>query len=176
MKYLITLIILLASMKSVTIFDFDKTSDINDWTVVDDVVMGGRSSGKFYLNEDGNGVFEGHVSVENNGGFSSVRYQFNEMNAKSSSKIILKVKGDGKMYQFRVKSNSSDYYSYITYFETTNNWKTIALSLSDMYPAYRGRKLNKSNYNNNCIEEIAILIGNKKEEIFKLEIDSIILE
>lgn len=37
--------------------------------------MGGKSSGDFYINESGNGVFEGFVSLANNGGFSSVRYR-----------------------------------------------------------------------------------------------------
>jgi len=163
-------------MQSTTIFDFNKTSNINNWKIVDDVVMGGRSSGKFYLNKGGNGVFEGRVSLENNGGFSSLRYRFNQISTKQYSKIILKVKGDGKTYQFRVKSKSSDYYSYIAYFNTTKDWETIELSLSDMYPAFRGRKLNKSNYDDESIEEIAFLIGNKKAEAFKLEIDSIVLK
>ena len=163
------------TMQSATIFDFNKTSDTSNWNIVDDVVMGGRSSGTFHLNKEGNGVFEGRVSLENNGGFSSLRYRFKKMNTKQYSKIILKVKGDGKTYQFRVKSKSSDYYSYITYFNTTKDWETIELSLSDMYPAFRGRKLNISNYDDEGIEEIAFLIGNKKAEAFKLEIDSIVL-
>ncbi len=163
------------TMQSATIFDFNKTRDTSNWNIVDDVVMGGRSSGTFHLNKEGNGVFEGRVSLENNGGFSSLRYRFKKMNTKQYSKIILKVKGDGKTYQFRVKSKSSDYYSYITYFNTTKDWETIELSLSDMYPAFRGRKLNISNYDDEGIEEIAFLIGNKKAEAFKLEIDSIVL-
>ena len=96
------------------------------------------------------------------------------MSTKQFSKIILKVKGDGKAYQFRVKSKSSDYYSYITSFNTSKEWETIKLTLSDMYPAFRGRKLNISNYDNEGIEEIAFLIGNKRAETFKLEIDSIV--
>ena len=39
--------------------------------IVDDVVMGGESSSTFNLNEDGCGIFEGNISIENNGGFSS---------------------------------------------------------------------------------------------------------
>ena len=38
-----------------------------------------------------------------------------------------------------------------------------------MYPSFRGRKLNKSNYSESEIQEIAFLIGNKKEENFKNE-------
>lgn len=162
-------------MQSAIIFDFNKTSNTNNWNIVDDVVMGGRSSGTFYLDKEGYGVFEGSVSLENNGGFSSLRYRFNKMSTLGYSKVILKLRGDGKTYQFRVKSRSSDYYSYIAFFNTTTEWETIELSLSDMYPAFRGRKLNTSNYDNDSIEEIAFLIGNKKAETFKLEIDSIAL-
>jgi NADH dehydrogenase [ubiquinone] 1 alpha subcomplex assembly factor 1 len=176
MKHIISLIIITATMQSATIFNFNKTSDTSNWKIVDDVVMGGRSSGKFYVNKKDNCVFEGSVSLENNGGFSSLRYRFNKMSTKSYSKVILKVKGDGKSYQFRVKRKSSDYYSYIIYFNTSKDWETIELRLPDMYPTYRGRKLNISNYDGNSIEEIAFLIGNKKVENFKLEIESIVLK
>jgi len=45
-----------------------------------------------------------------------------------------------------------------------------------MYPVYRGRTLNMDNLTPNKIEEIAILIGNKKAEKFRLEIAVISLQ
>ncbi len=45
-----------------------------------------------------------------------------------------------------------------------------------MYPTFRGKKLEKSNFSNEYIEEIAFLIGNKNEENFKLIIDNIVME
>ena len=45
-----------------------------------------------------------------------------------------------------------------------------------MYPAFRGRKLAMDNFSSEIIEEIAILIGNKKEQQFMLEIDEIYLK
>ena len=42
-----------------------------------------------------------------------------------------------------------------------------------MYPAFRGRKLNIENYQGEKMQEIAFLIGNKKNENFRLEIDKI---
>lgn len=138
--------------------------------------MGGRSAGSFYVNDDGHGVFQGKVSLENNGGFSSLRYRFTKISTSPFTKIVLRVKGDSKKtFQFRIKTKSSDYYSYIGYFETSEDWKTIELSLSEMYPAYRGRKLDIPNYSDSSIEEIAFLIGNKKAETFQLEIDAISL-
>ena len=135
--------------------------------------MGGRSKGKLYLNSEGHGVFEGSVSLENNGGFSSVRYRFKSGQLTGYSKAIIQLKGDGKEYQFRVKSNQDDYYSYITYFTTTGDWQTIEIPLFEMYPSFRGRKLDLPNYSGESLGEIAFLIGNKKPEYFKLKIDKI---
>lgn len=176
MKYLICMIMLFSSISSKVIFDFNKKSDIKDWRILDDVVMGGKSSGTFSLSKDGFGVFTGTVSTENNGGFSSLRYRFQKSTVKKYSKIVIKLKGDGKQYQFRIKTNSRDYYSYITSFLTSGEWQEIEIPLKDMYPSFRGRKLNKPNFASDYIEEIAILIGNKKKESFKLLIDKIELQ
>ena len=162
-------------MSSEIIFNYNKTNPTANWKVVDDVVMGGKSSGVFYLDEHGKGVFKGHVSLENNGGFSTVKYSFNRTCTKEGSKIRFTVKGDGKMYQFRIKSKSSDKHAYINYFKSTKDWKTFEFTLSDMYPTFKGRKLDIPNYDADGLEEIAFLIGNKKEEDFKLEIESIVL-
>jgi hypothetical protein len=143
---------------------------------VDDVVMGGRSTGNFKLSKDGNGVFYGNVSLENNGGFSSLRYQFKEKNITGYSKIILKIKGDGKDYQFRLKDEVNNFYSYICSFSTNKDWQRIEINLAEMYPGFRGRKLEMSKFSSSVIEEIAFLIGNKRNESFQLEIDAIYLE
>lgn len=45
-----------------------------------------------------------------------------------------------------------------------------------MYPSFRGYKIDAANFNGEQMEEIAILIGNKKAEQFTLLIDSISLQ
>jgi NADH dehydrogenase [ubiquinone] 1 alpha subcomplex assembly factor 1 len=176
LKHLIYILILFSSMDSQIIFDFNKTSNIKNWIVIDDVVMGGKSSGSFNLNSDGYGVFVGDISLENNGGFSSVRYRFEKILINKSTKISVRIKGDGKKYQFRIKSNSGDYYSYISPFSTTGEWQEIEIPLKDMYPSFRGRKLDQPNFSNDAIEEITFLIGNKNKEKFLLLIDKIELK
>ena len=138
--------------------------------------MGGKSAGSFSLNEQGHGVFEGSVSLENNGGFSSLRYSSERILVQDFTTIALKIKGDGKNYQFRIKSNTGDYYSYITTFSTSGEWQEIQIDLKDMYPSFRGRKLDQANFEKEYIEQVAFLIGNKKEEKFKLLIDKIELK
>ena len=172
MKYLLG-IILITAMNMQIIFDFNKDSDIQSWKVVDDIVMGGKSLSSFKLSPDGYGLFEGHISLENNGGFSSVNYRFQKLKVNKDSNIILRVKGDGKNYQLRIKDDSNTSYSYIIPFATSGEWEEIKIPLQDMYPSFRGRKLDLPNFSHDYIEEIVFLIGNKKPENFKLLIDTI---
>ena len=170
---LFTTIAMAILVQSQLIFDFNYTAPVNDWTVVDDVVMGGRSTGQFNIDSEGHGVYSGNVSLENNGGFSSLRYRFEKMRAYENSKIVIRLKGDGKQYQFRVKSNRNTYYSYTTTFKTSGDWENIIIDLKDMYPSFRGRTLNMPHFNENSIEELVFLIGNKKNESFELVLDRI---
>ena len=173
MKYLICSMVLVSSLSSHIIFNFNKNSSISNWIVVDDVVMGGKSNGNFLLNKDGKGIFFGKISLDNNGGFSSVRYGFNKLNIEKFKSIVLKIKGDGKNYQFRIKHKSSDYASYITSFSSSGEWQEIEIPLNSMYPSFRGRKLDEPNFFHKSIEEVTFLIANKKNEEFILLIDKI---
>lgn len=160
-------------MSSKLIFDFNKNCNIQEWEIVNDVVMGGKSSSDLSLNSDGYGCFEGNISLDNNGGFSSVHYKFPKISVKENTKVLLKLKGDGKNYQFRIKTNTGDYYSYISLFTTSGEMEEIEISLNNMYPSFRGKQLDLPNFENDYIEEVAFLIGNKENEHFKLLIDKI---
>jgi len=173
---LIKSIFLIFMIQTLTLFDFSIESDISNWKILDDVVMGGRSDGNFKINTDGFGEFTGNISLKNNGGFSSLRYYFEPKATTSYSKFKIKLKGDGKSYQFRVKDKQTNRYSYIFQFETTKEWQTIEIPFSKMFASFRGRRLDLPNFEGKYMEEIAFLIGNKKEERFKLLIDSIVLE
>ncbi|WP_079737033.1 CIA30 family protein [Polaribacter sp. KT 15] len=164
------------NLSSQILFDFKKSVNIEDWKIVDDVVMGGKSNGSFILNNSGYGEFYGKISLENNGGFSSLRNKNINLKTIGYTEVVIKVKGDGKKYQFRLKDNLDNAHSYISPFTTSGEWQTIRIKLSEMYPAFRGRKLSIANFSANSIAEIAFLIGNKKQETFKLEIDKIYLQ
>jgi len=163
-------------MTQLTLFDFDKKSDLSQWETVDDVVMGGRSDGNFYLSQAGHGIFTGSISTENNGGFSSVQYRFQKTNTAPYRKYILRIKGDGKRYQFRVKSDIDQPHSYVHYIETSGNWQLVEILFSEMYATFRGRKLDLPNFQGGTLEQIGFLTGNKRNENFKLEIDFIKVE
>ena len=80
------------------IYDFDNQSNIYNWIIVNDDVMGGLSTSKIRIDKKGNGVFEGLISTANNGGFSSIRLNLNSIDV-SNSYFKIKLKGDNKKYQ-----------------------------------------------------------------------------
>ncbi|WP_241502251.1 CIA30 family protein [Hymenobacter glacialis] len=163
-------------MGSLLLFDFSATSDWSGWEVENDVVMGGKSSSKLTRNEAGNAVFTGDVSLKNNGGFASIQYQFAPRAISGYDKACIRLKGDGKEYQFRLKANLKDRASYIHTFKTNGEWQTIEIPLSIMEASFRGNKLPQPNFNAEKIEEVRFLVGNGKAENFRLEIDRIELQ
>ncbi|MEC5166958.1 NADH dehydrogenase [ubiquinone] 1 alpha subcomplex assembly factor 1 [Flavobacterium sp. PL11] len=160
-------------MNDLILFEFNSNSDLSNWQVVNDGVMGGKSKSQFYLNDKGEGLFEGKISLENNGGFCSVRFVCDPISIPDSTFFSIRLKGDGKQYQFRVKSKKNDAQSYVYPFQTSGEWETIKIPVEALYPAFRGQKLTMPNYNGARLEEIAFLIGNNEAESFKLLIGTI---
>ncbi|MBS3738710.1 MAG: CIA30 family protein [Psychroflexus sp.] len=159
-----------------TIFSFPQANSTEEWQIVNDGVMGGLSESKLNLTEKGYGQFLGHVSLENNGGFASMRLLTNIQINSEYQHVILYLKGDSKNYQFRLKGDQSQPQSYVQEFKTNGEWQTIKLKLSGFSPQFRGRALDLPNFNFSKIEEVRFLIANKKEEDFKLLVKSIGLE
>ena len=174
-KIIITKLIIILSIQymfSQEVIKFDSSEKIEKWSIVNDNVMGGVSTSKFYY--DGNhAIFEGKISLKNNGGFASIRSDIKRILVSPKKKINLSLKGDGKVYQVRVKRNKFDNFSYVQNFKTNGKNEIISIELNKFYPSFRGIKLNKENFNYNQIEQISILIGNKQEEEFKLKIEKI---
>lgn len=173
MWHYLILISLTMATQIVSIFNFSTESEIDKWQIINDGVMGGLSNSSIQLTDKGHGKFAGHVTLENNGGFASVRIPCDVKTENNKQEIVLKVKGDGKTYQCRLKCARSQSESYVHEFKTSGEWQTIKLKLKDFYPQYRGRKLNGSNFNFENIKLFGFLISNKKEEDFELLIDSI---
>ena len=170
------LFLTLLMMNSLLIFDFGSSTDWSVWEIENDVVMGGKSKSKISRSESGHAIFTGEVSLDNNGGFASMQYHFNPKDIGGYEKAIIRVKGDGKEYQFRIKANLNERASFIKTFKTSGEWQTIEIPLNKMEPTFRGNKLNQPNLNAKQIQEVRFMIGNGKAESFRLEIDKIELQ
>ena len=162
------------SQEEIMLEDFSE-NDLLSWNIVDDTVMGGRSRGSFKINNNV-GEFKGYLSLANNGGFSSVRAYY-PYDLIGISSITLRVKGDGRKYNFRVRTNKNSWASYSHSFSTeSNTWQEITLNIQDFFPTYRGYNVqNVQRLSELLIREIGIMISDKNEGNFALMIDWIMV-
>ncbi len=149
-----------------------KTTCLN-WLNVDDVVMGGVSDSAMQLTPDGTAAFAGNLSLENSGGFASVRAALERRNYDGFAGFRIRVKGDGKRYSFRARND--DRFDGIVYkfdFDTVpGEWQEIDLPFSGFVPSFRGRMLpDVPSLGSSNIAQIGLLISNKQAGAFRLEI------
>ncbi len=171
--YLLILILFVMKAEAKVIYDFSLGENSRKWQIVDDGVMGGRSRGVFKVDKYGNGIFSGYISLDNYGGFSSIRLRTKAITVNDHKSIAIRLYGDNKFYQLRIKASQYDRHVYAKKFFAKDGWQEIIIPLSAMEPQYRGRRLRMKKFNSNLIMEIGILIGNKVEEEFLLKIDNI---
>jgi len=147
------------------------------WHVVNDRVMGGLSTSEI-TQENGIAIFKGKVSLENNGGFASVRMPVEREIKGDFKNVILRIKGDGKSYQFRIrKSREFDGLAYDYKFASKDNeWLEIKIPLNQMQGTYRGNEYpDKVGVGSHEIKQIGFLISEKQEGDFCMKIDFIAL-
>ena len=139
--------------------------------------MGGRSDSQLKLTDKNNAHFSGRVSLENNGGFCSIHQtvQKNPYIIPGKSKaFVLLLKGDGKDYNFRVRTpNGRHSYGFTFTTKGDGNWETISIPFNTMEAMYHGEPVAVPNYAGENVVEMQLLIGNKKEETFEIFIASI---
>lgn len=161
------------AQSSMLVESFEVPTQLN-WRIINDGVMGGISDSELQILPTGVGEFRGNVSLENNGGFASTRGLLTRLPSEAYTKIKLRVRGDGKKYSFRIRTDGQyDGVSYKNDFETkAGDWEEITLRLADFKPTWRGRTLtNIPPIEPTQIRQIGFLISNKQEGAFTLLID-----
>lgn len=158
------------------LFDFTNAEDTRPWTVEDDVVMGGVSQGRFELVRGKFAVFSGRVSLENDGGFSSVQAEFAPRDVSAFRTAKLRVRGDGKSYRFIVESDPGERVYYVHEFSTGTEWQTVSVPLRSMYPMRRGDRLDRPDYPGQTMSQVRLMVANGRAEDFRLEIEKVWLE
>ena len=164
----------LSPEKHVPIEEFSK-SDHLEWRIINDGVMGGLSKSQMTITDDGTGIFSGEVSLDNNGGFASTRAAVGTP-PDGIDRLVLRVKGDGLKYSIRLRTNSRfDGPSYVAEFDTKKDeWTTHEVMLSEFEYQFRGYTMNDSPaLVGEDIRQVGILIANKQEGPFRIELDFI---
>jgi monofunctional biosynthetic peptidoglycan transglycosylase len=155
-----------------TLFDFRNAATMGAWQVVNDEVMGGVSAGRFRP-AGGVAVFEGEVSLENNGGFASVRSLPARHDLAGCDALVIRVRGDGRRYKFTARMDPGfDGAVYQAGFTTrAGEWEEHRLPLKQFVPTFRGRVLpGEPPLDPAGVVSVGVLISDKQEGPFRLEI------
>lgn len=155
-------------------FKFSELTD-QQHMIVNDSVMGGRSVSQIQINE-GWVKYQGSVSLENNGGFASVRmiWPFDLSEVKEQPTMAqLTVRGDGKSYQFRLRTNRGfDGAAYSYQFDTiAGEQQTIYIPIDQFIPTFRGRVLRdmpKLRFSD--VEQMGVLVADYQVGEFSIDL------
>ena len=162
--------------ESKMLIDFSKPLEGIQVGVTNDGVMGGLSQGKIKTSKEGTLLFDGTLSLENNGGFSSMRMRGKQWDLGGWKGVLVTVKGDGRTYGFRATTDQRYRWSAVSFtadFKTTKgDWTTVKVPFSAMKASWRGRKLDRE-FDPAKVSGLGIILADKKQGAFKLEIKSI---
>lgn len=152
------------------LFDFTATTNSPAWHIVNDDMMGGVSTSRFEISTNG-AVFSGAVSLENNGGFASVRSSPVRHNLAGFDAFVIRVRGDGHRYKFTVRTEAGfDTPIYQCAFTTKRGeWEEHRLPFKDFVPTFRGRVMTDvPPLNPAKVSSLGFLISDKQDGAFKL--------
>jgi len=149
---------------------------ITAWQIVDDGVMGGLSKGNFKSDKkNGSLIFAGNLSLENNGGFSSIRSNSLLIDLSDFKGIRIKTRGDGRKYKIRLESDSRYRLRTVSFQHeftaTKGEWSEVFIPFDRLKASWRGLQLPKKKFNPKKIQKIGIIIADKKEGPFRMELD-----
>ena len=166
--------ILMAEETARTLFDFYSPEAAKNWQSVNDNVMGGVSEGEFKITDEKTLEFFGKISLENNGGFASVRTKSKKLGLKKGEVLVARVRGDGRKYRMNLYVPTFQIaYSYRSVFPTKKDeWIEVELPLEKFEATSFGRVVkNAGQVDAPSINGIGFLLNDKKDGPFKLEVE-----
>ena len=166
-----TVLLLLMCGLSVNAMDLNEIK----WRIVNDSVMGGISESAMQPVE-GAMRFAGILSLENNGGFASVRSREIDPLPRTVTEIVIKVKGDGRTYDFDLRDGvRRRAFSYRQRFETTAGEVTeVRLPIGAFTATSFGRVIpGAAPIRPENIRSVGITLADKKPGPFRIDLISI---
>jgi NADH dehydrogenase [ubiquinone] 1 alpha subcomplex assembly factor 1 len=186
MRAISTAILVLASSIQVAtedalrpLLDFAGPEAAQKWQAVNDGVMGGVSDGRFRITLDKTLEFFGTLSLENNGGFASVRTKPADFDIKSGDTIVVRVKGDGREYVLNLYTKSRQRaFSYRAPMPTKKDeWAEVRVPLADFIPTAFGRRVQGMGpVEPSQINGLGLMLADKKPGTFQMQVEWVKVE
>ncbi len=161
------------------LFDFTGADAEKEWQAVNDGVMGGVSEGKFKITDKKALEFSGTLSLENNGGFASVRTKAKKLGLEKGDTVVANVRGDGREYTLNLYVNKPLVaFSYRNTVQTKKDeWIEVKVPLDTFEATLFGRPVEDAGpVDPNEVNVLGFMVSDKRAGPFKLEIESIKVE
>jgi len=163
----------MAQSPQVQLFAFASPDTAAGWQAVNDGVMGGVSDGRFRITERQTLEFYGTLSLENNGGFASVRSRPRTLGLQAGDTLVARVRSDGREYQLNLyTSGRMMAFSYRAPVKTrSSEWIEVAVSLDQFEATAFGRVLRGMGpVDPRSVTSIGFLLAEKTPGPFALEV------
>lgn len=154
---------------------FEKEGSADAWYSVNDDVMGGISTGACKRTDDGTLKFAGSLSLENNGGFASIRTKTDPLDLSGLEAVTIEVKGDGRTYWVDMRGPQQiRASSYRAFMETTaDEWQQVVIPFQDFKLQAFGEQVPGPALNLEKVSSFGFTIADKNSGPFQLEVKSI---
>ena len=157
------------------LFQFDSAAEAARWQIVNDGVMGGRSSSRASVTPQGSLRFTGNLSLENNGGFASVRTKPNGqlLGLNTGNTIVVRVKGDGRRYKLNLYAGERrTAFSYQMDFSTVaGQWTDVRLPVDRFVAHSFGRPISNLRLVPSQVQALGIMLSDKRPGPFEMQVD-----
>lgn len=163
----------MAQAPQVPLFEFASPDAAAGWQAVNDGVMGGVSDGRFRMTERQTLEFYGTLSLENNGGFASVRSRPRTLSLQTGDTLVARVRGDGREYQLNLYASSRMMaFSYRAPVKTRpGEWIEVAVPLDRFEATSFGRVMRGAGpVDPRSVTSVGFLLAEKTPGPFELEV------
>ena len=161
------------------VLDFSSPETAQKWQAVNDGVMGGVSDGRFGITPENTLKFFGTLSLENNGGFASVRTKPTDLDIQAGDTLVVRVMGDGREYVLNLYTKSRrTAFSYRAPLPTTKDeWTEVAVPLEDFIPTSFGRQVQGMGpIVPDEVSSIGFMLSDKKPGRFHMQVEWVRVE
>jgi NADH dehydrogenase [ubiquinone] 1 alpha subcomplex assembly factor 1 len=153
------------------LLDFSRPEVVRAFRVINDGVMGGVSTSRLSP-VAGAMLFEGELSLENNGGFASFRGPVRF--PVESEALLLAVRGDGQRYKLTLKlDDSTGTAQYHAAFVATREWQTLRFVPGDFAASFRGHAVAAPIVRFGQVNYVGLLISDRQPGAFRVELKDV---
>ena len=168
---MMTLTLLQSAHARMLSVDFSSPDIVRSFRVINDGVMGGVSTSRL-RSAAGAMLFEGEVSLENNGGFASCRGPVTF--PAGTAALLVTVRGDGQRYKLTLRLDDSPGTSqYQAVFVAPREWETLRFVPSDFTASFRGSPVAAPTVRFGDVQHLGVLISDGQAGAFRVELKAI---